>query len=151
MRGGGGSAEHEHRVGGGAGGPGQDNLTVLLNDTVGERAALRLAAPHADPESATAPGALGLAERVVHRVGDGAPSAGQVAQQLVPVEQPQRPGDLILLLKDKAVQAAAGDLMQHVPGVENLLIGGPYLRAGRRRDPRRGDGLDGVHIALAAA
>ena len=46
---------------------------------------------------------------------------------------------------------AAGDLVQHMPGVEDLLIGGADLGAGRRGHPRRGDGLDGVHVALAAA
>ena len=135
----------------GLGRPGQDDLAVLLHYPVRERAPLLLGPPHAHPEGAAATGPVGQAERVIHGVSDSAACPGQAAQEHVAVEQVQRLGNLVLLLKDQAVQAAAGDLVQHVPGIEDLLVGSPDLRAGGGADPGGGDGLDGVHVPLAAA
>jgi len=88
---------------------------------------------------------------VVDRVGDRAAGAGQLPQQRVPVEQAERARDLVLLLEDEPVQAAAGDLVQHVARVEDLLVGGAHPGARRGGDPGRRDRLDGVHVPLAAA
>ena len=44
-----------------------------------------------------------------------------------------------------------GDFVQHVPRVDDLVVGGPHLGPGRGGDPRGRDGLDGVHVPLPAA
>ena len=92
-----------------------------------------------------------VAEGVIDRVGDGAARAGQLAQQRVAVEQAERARHLVLLLEHEPVEASPGDLVEHVARVQDLLVGGPHLRPGRGRDPRRRDRLDGVHVPLPAA
>ena len=88
---------------------------------------------------------------MVDRVGDGAARAGQLAQQRVAVEQAERARNLVLLLEHQPVQRPPGDVVQHVPRVDDLVVGGPHLGPGRGGDPRRRDGLDGVHVPLPAA
>ena len=147
----GGGPQHQHRVGRRHRRPGQDDLAVLLDHAVGERPAVRLAPAHPDAEGAAAARPVGLAEGVIDRVGDGPARAGQLAQQRVAVEQAERARDLVLLLEHEPVEASPGDLVQHVAGVQDLLVGGPDLGPGRGRDPRGGDRLDGVHVPLPAA
>ena len=146
----GGRPQDEHRILLRHGGAGQDHLAVLLDHPVGERAAVQLAPSHPHAKSAPAAGPVGLPEGVIDRVGDGTARAGQLAEQCVAVEQPQRAGHLVLLFEHEAVQAPAGDLVQHVTRVKHLLVGGPHLGSGGRGDPGRRDRLDGVHVALPA-
>ena len=130
---------------------GQDHLAVLLDHAVGERPAIRLAPSHPDAEGAAAARPVGLAEGVIDRVGDGPARARQLAQQRVAVEQAERARHLVLLLEHQPVKASPGDLVEHVARVQDLLVGGPDLRPGGGRDPRRRDRLDGVHVPLPAA
>ena len=136
--------QREGRVGGRIRGPGQHHFTVLLDEAVRQRAALGLAPPPA------AAAALGLPERLVHRVGDGAAGPGQVAHERVRVQQPEHPGHLVLLLQDEPVGGAAGDLVQRVPRVHDRLVRGPDPGPGTGRHPRGRDGLDGVHVPQPA-
>ena len=92
--------QRERRVGGRVRGPGQHHLTVLLDEAVRQRAALGLAPP---PATAAA---LGLPERLIHRVGDRTAGPGQVTHERVRVQQPEDPGHLVLLLQDEPVGAA---------------------------------------------
>ena len=141
----GGRAQHQRRVAGRVGGPGQHHLAVLFHHAVRERAAFGLTAPQ---PAAAQP--VGLAEGVIGRVGDGPRGAGQHPEQHVPVEQPERPGHLVLLLEHQPVQPPPGDLVQRVPGIEYLLIGRADLGAWRGRHPGGRHRLDRVHVPQAA-
>ncbi len=147
----GGGPQHQDRIGRRRRRPGQHDLAVLLDHAVGQRPAVQLAAPHPDPQRAAPAGPVGLPEGVIDRVGHGPARAGQLAQQRVAVEQAERAGHLVLLLEHQPVEPPAGDLVQHVAGVHDLLVGRPDLGSWRRGDPGRRDGLDGVHVPLAAA
>ena len=87
---------------------------------------------------------------MVDRVGDGPGRAGQHPEQHVPVEQPERPGHLVLLLEHQPVQAPPGDLVQRVPGVEDLLVRGADLGTWRGRHPGGRHRLDRVHVPQPA-
>ena len=145
LRGRGGRAQDERGIADRVGGAGQHHLAVLFHHSVRERAALGPAAAQPAPAYP-----VRLAEGVINRVRDGTRGPRQHPEQHVPVEQAERAGHLVLLLKDQPVQAAPGDLVQRVPGVQDLLVGGADLGAGRGRHPRGRDRLDRVHVPQAA-
>ena len=65
--------------------------------------------------------------------------------------RPEDPGHLVLLLEDEPVGGPAGDLVQRVPRVHDRLVRGADPGPGPGGHPRGRDGLDGVHVAEAAA
>jgi len=91
-----------------------------------------------------------LAEGVIGGVGDSPRGPGQHPQQHIPVEQAERAGHLVLLFKHEPVQAAPGGLVQRVPDVEDLLVGGAHLGPGRGRHPGGGHRLYRVHVPQPA-
>src|SRR3984957_15320471 len=147
----GGHPHPQRRVGPRPPRPGQDPLAFLLDHAVGERPPVRLASSHPDAERPAAARPVGLAEGVIDRVGDGPARPRQLAPQGVPVAQAERPPPLALLLDPQPVKPSPGDLVEHVAGIQDLLVGGPDLGPGGGRDPGGGDRLDGVHVPLPAA
>lgn len=154
----GGGAQDEHRVPFGAGGAGEDDLAVGLDDAVGERAAVDgrgpAAAQHGAQPGADRAGAqhpVDLAPGDVGGVRDGAGGLVHLAQQRIGVEEAEVGGDLVLLLEGEAVGGAAGREVQCVAGVQQDAAGLGEPLAGCVGDPGGGDGAQGGGVAESAA
>ena len=139
-------------------GPREHYLPVLLDQAVGQRPPLRAApgpattqvAGPARAARARAAAALRLAQRLIERIGDGAPCPGQMTQQRIGVGQAKDPGHLVLFLQHQPVAGPAGHLVQGVPCVQDGLLRGPGPRPWPGSYPGRGHGVDGLRVAQAA-
>ncbi len=153
-----GGAQDEDRVALGAGGAGEDDLAVGLDDAVGERGAVdgrgpataqHGAEPGADRAGAQHP--VDLAPGDVGGVRDGAGCLVHLAQQGVGVEEAEGGGDLVLFLEGEAVGGAAGGEVEGVAGVEEDAAGLGEAFTGGVGDPGGGDGAQGGGVAQSAA
>ena len=149
--------QRQRRVTGRVGGPGEHHVAVLLDQALGQWAAKgadggntapgqpsagqaetgssRPGAPSpaqpgrpACPACPASAAAVGLPERLVERVGDGAPGLREAAQQRVGVGQAEHPGHLVLFLQHQPVGRAAGHHVQRMPGIEDELPPGADAR-----------------------
>lgn len=152
----GGGAQRQDGVAFGAGGAGEADLAVLLDDALGERAAVDggLAGEHGPqpgPYRAGAQDAAHLAPGDVGGVGESAGRLVDLAQEGVGVEEAEGGGDLVLFLEGEAVGGAPGGEVEGVADVEEAAAGVVEALAGRVGEPGGGDGAQRGGVAEAAA